>query len=63
MKSAYCMPAPAMFDLRQHRPGLSNGGVYLVGPSTERLDFRDVDARCMLPDTKFEEPSAGEKSP
>ena len=49
LKSAYCMPAPAMFDLRQHRPGFSNGGVYLVGPSTERLDFR---ACCPTPSSR-----------
>jgi hypothetical protein len=29
-------------------------GVYLVGSSIQRRDFRDVDVRCMLPDEMFD---------
>ena len=31
-----------------------SGGVFLVGSSLERRDFRDMDVRCMLPDHEFE---------
>lgn len=29
-------------------------GIYLVGSSQERRDYRDVDVRCMLPDDEFD---------
>lgn len=31
------------------------GGIYHVGSSLERRDFRDVDVRCILPDEEFDQ--------
>lgn len=59
MKRAYHIPAPQMFNLhhacllvRQAFP--ESYGVFLVGSSLERPDYRDVDVRCVLPDEAFD---------
>lgn len=37
-----------------HMAEIYDGGVYLVGSSMQRPDFRDVDVRMMLPDEEFD---------
>lgn len=55
------VPAPQMFNLH-HACALihqafrdeAHAGIYLVGSSIERRDFRDVDVRCILDDATFD---------
>lgn len=60
MKRANYIPAPHFFNLNMACTILQKafcnggGGVYLVGSSLERRDFRDVDVRLMLPDEEFD---------
>lgn len=55
------IPAPQMFSLHhacalihQAFRDADHAGVYLVGSSIERRDYRDVDVRCILDDATFE---------
>jgi len=50
--------APAIFIINEACHALNQAfgedvGIYLVGSSTERPDFRDVDIRLMLPDDEY----------
>lgn len=51
--------APAIFILNQAchtlREAFGECGIYLVGSAAERPDWRDVDVRLMLPDTRYAE--------
>ena len=51
-------PALAMSDLHTAcaiiAEAYPDSGVFLVGSSIQRRDFRDVDVRCMLPDELFD---------
>lgn len=59
MERANFIPAPHYFNLNQACSVLNAAfyfsvGIYLVGSSLERRDYRDVDVRCILPDAEFE---------
>ena len=58
MKRFNYIPAPAMFDLHNAcaiiAQAYPDSGVFLVGSSIQRRDFRDVDVRCMLADEMFD---------
>ena len=45
-----CRPVSAMFGY----------GVYQVGSSLERLDYRDVDLRCILANDEYDQMFAGD---
>src|SRR6185295_7651429 len=57
MKRANWIGAPQYFQLNHACMLLAQAfghGIYLVGSSMERRDFRDVDVRCMLEDQDFD---------
>lgn len=57
MTRANWIGAPQMFDLNMACMPVARaygGGLYLVGSSLERRDFRDVDVRCILDDADFD---------
>lgn len=61
MKRAHFLPAPHFFNLQQACHTLEAAfrcdgpsGIYLVGSSIKKRDYRDVDVRCILPDDEFE---------
>jgi hypothetical protein len=66
IKKASYVGAPAIFILKQACQDLSRAfnsyGIYLVGSSLERPDWRDVDVRCILSDEAFTKlfPDAGD---
>lgn len=51
------LPAPHYFNLNMACLSLAEAFghcIYLVGSSTERADYRDVDVRCILDDDAFD---------
>lgn len=56
MKRANYIPAPHFFNLNMACRTLTEAFgycIYLVGSSTERRDYRDVDVRCILSDEEY----------
>lgn len=59
MKRANFIGAPQFFELNQAceilwRAFGDGSGIYLVGSSIKRRNFRDVDVRCIMDDDDFE---------
>ncbi len=59
MSRADYLPVPQKFNLALACNAIfecfgRNLGVYLVGSSLERRDYRDVDVRCILDDAEFD---------
>lgn len=57
-RRAHYLGAPHFFNLQQacrivNDAFPSSYGVYLVGSSLKRRDYRDVDVRCIMPDEGF----------
>lgn len=57
VKRANYLPVPHVFNLNQACMVLSEAfgyGVYLVGSSLHKRDYRDVDVRAILPDEEYD---------
>jgi hypothetical protein len=62
---AHWIGAPEFFELnhacRAINEAYGSFGIYLVGSSLKRRDFRDVDLRCILADAEFDALFPGER--